>query len=488
MSLSAIVGPSNIESITAGDISISSNGLDNEGVELNSFEINPIQYKNTNIPFILKPKNENLFTVNALSAGNPELALVCRTSYLIPQSGSTGCTTGAHISTDNYTITNLNDTLSSIGTNFWYRGVLKYDDSLIAASSAVVMNVELSARNAYAYVSDDAVTTEFILTGGSSFSLYPKDYYSLYKVNEDFDFEQMIKDLRFQEILLDKDVFFTDFIGSIFGSVSSNNTSLGKKLYESIINFVQNTSDIDVCDITALDGLSKLVDNENLIYNSNHPAAIKRLINLLSIQYNKFRGYTNEFSQNFDSRNRTFKEKYATNLGDELTFMTYVVSAGTDIVAYEKFSGNYTQLNSYQPLLTAGVIERQDPDTFFTNVPTVSTYNLREYNDDWGWPLVVSPGTSGADIEEFYTFYKYTPGGDGTILNGVVDWSNPQTGIINTAFPDGSGGWLSGQPTHSHNAIELAYNTGLSGLEGDNKIFDIMIRDSLFSSLSLFEG
>ena len=53
--------------------------------------------------------------------------------------------------------------------------------------------------------------------------------------------------------------------------------ALGKKLYESIINFVQNTSDIDVCHITALDGLSKLVDNENLIYNSNHPAGNKEV-------------------------------------------------------------------------------------------------------------------------------------------------------------------------------------------------------------------
>jgi len=489
VTLSAIVGPANVESVSAGDISISSNGLDNEGDELNSFAINPIQYKNTNIPFVLKPKNQNTFTVNSLSAGDPEIVLVCRTSGLLPVNGTNGCTNGEHISTDNYTITNIDNTLSSIGTNFWYRGVLKYDDSLVAASSAVVMNVELSARNAYAILNtDDYITTEITLTGGTNFSLYPKDYYSVYKVNEDFDFEQMIKDLRFQEILLDKEVLFTDFIGSIFGSVSSNNASLGKKIYESIINFVQNTSDIDVCNITALDGLSKLVDNENIIYNSNHPEEIKRLINLFSIQYNKFRGYSNQFNQNFDSRNRTFKTKYGTNLGDEITFMTYVVSAGTDIVAYEKFSGEYTLLNSYQPILTADVVERVDPEAFFTGSPSVSTYNLREYNDTWGWPLVVSPGTSGADIEQFYTFHEFTPGGNGTVLNGVVDWNNPQTGIINTAYPDGSGGWLDGEPTHSLGAEELTYNTPLSSLEGDDKIFDIMIRNSLFSSLSLFEG
>jgi hypothetical protein len=66
---------------------------------------------------------------------------------------------------------------------------------------------------------------------------------------------------------------------------------------------------------------------------------------------------------------RTFKIKYGTNLGDEVTFMTYVVSAGTDIVAYEKFSGEYTLLNSYQPLLTAGVVLRgQDSGVHFLPV------------------------------------------------------------------------------------------------------------------------
>ena len=225
--------------------------------------------------------------------------------------------------------------------------------SFYSTTSAIVMNVTLSARNFYL---DTRSSTEYDLSGGASFQLYPKDYYSLYKINEDFDFEQMIKDLRFQEFLLDDEVFFTDFIGSIFGGISSNESSLGKTLYESIINFVQNTSDVDVCEIDALDGMSRLVANEKLIYDSNHPPAIKRLINLFSVQYNKFRGYQNQFSENFDSRNRTSKEKYGTNLGDEIDFLTYVISAGNDIVAYEKFSGDYTRLNTYQPLSLSGTL------------------------------------------------------------------------------------------------------------------------------------
>ena len=500
ISLSSAVGATAIQNPSAGHISITSNGLDNEGEEINSFEMSPVQYKNTNIPFILKPKNENQFTMKSLSAGDPELVLINRGSFLLP--GGVGVGPGSVVSTDYYSISNLNNTLSSIGTSFWYRGALKFNDSLYSSTSAIVMNIQLSARNFYL---DTETSTEYDLSGSSSFSLYPKDYYSLYKVNEDFDFEGMIKDLRFQEVLLDDNIFFTDYIGSIFGGVSSNNAALGKTLYESIINFVQNTSDIDVCNITALEGLSKLVDNETLIYHSNHPPEIKRLINLFSVQYNKFRGYQNQFSQNFDPRNRTTRETYGSNLGDEVSFLTYIMSGGEDIVAYEKFSGNYTQLNSYQPLSLSGTLSADQtilPRAWPAN--DIATYSLSAYNENWGWPLVLPEslftsqtaldGSSAvqvtnlsalsAGMDDFYTFYQYICGGNNTITNGIIDWSNPQTGIMDTPYPAGA----VGEPTHSLGSKELTFNTGISGLEGDNNIFDIMIRDSLFSSLSLFEG
>ena len=514
VSMSSHVGNASLQS--PDHISITSNGLDNEGEEVNSFELSPVQYKNTYIPFILKPKNFNQFTMKSLSAGDPEIVLINNGSFLLPVGEAAG--SPGDIDTTYYRISTLNDTLSSIGTNFWYRGYLYFDDSFFASTSAAVMNVTLSARNFY---QDTRSSTEYDLSGGASFQLYPKDYYSLYKINEDFDFEQMIKDLRFQEFLLDDEVFFTDFIGSIFGGISSNESSLGKTLYESIINFVQNTSDVDVCEIDALDGMSRLVANENLIYDSNHPPAIKRLINLFSVQYNKFRGYQNQFSNNFDSRNRTSKEVYGTNLGDEIDFLTYVISAGNDIVAYEKFSGDYSRLNTYQPLSLSGTlsaVQNHIPGTFpfgvngFGDTGAI-TYSLSTYNELWGWPLVLrnslvtsqtaldgtnihyAPGLSGipqftnlsalsAEATHFYDFYEYTPGGDNTILNNTIDWSNPQTGVINTRYSSGA----AGEPTHSLGSIPLNFDTGLSGLEGDNKIFDIMIRDTLFSSLSLFEG
>jgi len=40
---------------------------------------------------------------------------------------------------------------------------------------------------------------------------------------------------------------------------------------------------------------------------------------------------------------------------------------------------------------------------------------------------------------------------------------------------------------YSNILTTLSSTIPLSSLEGDNKIFDVMLRDTLFSSLSLFE-
>tara|TARA_R110002020_G_scaffold449574_1_gene662908 strand:+ start:3285 stop:5597 length:2313 start_codon:yes stop_codon:yes gene_type:complete len=493
VALSSAVGDTSLQTPSA--LSITSNGLDGESDEVNSFNINSVQYKGVGVPFILKPKNNGNYTMKALSAGDPELILVYRYSTTTA-GGSQG---SGDINPDYYTITNLNDTLSSIGTDFWYRGVLTFNDSTVAASSGEMTNVTLSAKNAYLLESSSTETT---LSGTVDMSFYPKHYYSLNKVNENFNFEQTIKDLRFQEILLDKNIFFTDFIGSIFGSASARHTALGKKIYESIINFVQNTSDIDVCSINALDGLSILVDNSNLRFDRAgiaQPAEIKRIIDLLSVKYNKFRGMKNTFDENFDSRGHVTKAKYGKNLGPEITFETHVLSAGTPIVAYEKFSGVYTKLNTWQPISAATV--NQDPGVFPFEPPGVPTflagraptiqYSLSAYDDAWGWPLVLAPGwkdissLSAKNITAFYTFYEFALSGssqgvlsgvpDDGIYGALIDWSNPQTGNPINAL---------GMP--SWGAINLTQETGLSELDGDNNIFDIMIRDTLFSSLSLF--
>ena len=96
---------------------------------------------------------------------------------------------------------------------------------------------------------------------------------------------------------------------------------------------------------------------------------------------------------------------------------------------------------------------------FSTSVPTGSaTTSSGPY---WGWPLVLPDTYTIGNVAEYYEFYSLSGAYDNTMIGGMIDYSN----ILTT----------------------LSSTIPLSSLEGDNKIFDVMLRDTLFSSLSLFE-
>ena len=79
----------------------------------------------------------------------------------------------------------------------------------------------------------------------------------------------------------------------------------------------------------------------------------------------------------------------------------------------------------------------------------------------WGWNLVLPTTFALSTVtDKFYDFYTLSAVYDDTILNGMIDYTTGKTTVD--------------------------YTTPLSALEGDENIFDILIRNSLFSSLSLF--
>tara|TARA_R110001583_G_scaffold11403_4_gene51629 strand:- start:9829 stop:12090 length:2262 start_codon:yes stop_codon:yes gene_type:complete len=443
-------------------VKISSNGITGEGtLESDPFDVSSVQYKGLDIPFILTPKSDNNFTMKALSAGTPTFELLSGTTpYLAP--GVSGVSIATGMSSQYHVISSLNDTLSNIAdTNFWWRGVLTFNDHLSASTSVIT----LSTRDQYDF-NNVNMTPVSAVSGATSFTCYPKNYYNFYKHNEDFDFEQTIKDLRFQEILLDKEILFTDFIGSIFGDVSSRYNTLGKMLWEKINNFVPNNSDIDYCDLNALLNLSNMVDETGLVFDESlvqQPADVARLMSMFSLSYNNFKGTKNKFESNFDNKGRTVKDIYGRNLSDQINSLTYEVTGGTDIVAYERFSDSYITLNTYQPLCALSG-QALTPHPASDNTYMLSSIGTEAHSVSsgsyWGWPLVLPSSYTISDIDQFYTFYSLSAVYEDTIKCGLIDYKNGLT------------------------TVDFA--TPLSSLEGDNNIFDIMIRNSLFSSLSLF--
>ena len=424
ISLTANVGTTSL-SANLSSLTINDNGLTEEGAdEAQIFDISPVQFKKAPIPFFIKPTSISNYTVKGLTLNGSI-------------TGRLYDSNNQEVNTSYYSITSLNSSISGIDTDYWFYGNLTYDDGLSGFDS-FTLGVSAEFTNS---------AETFQLTGRSvSFSIYPKDYYYFAKTNEDIDYTEVFKSLRFQEILLDKDILFDDFIGSIFGNLSSNSSSLGKKLNEKIFNFVNNRTNIDTCDLNSLISISNLLDETANVYDDslfNFPPEIVRLLSLFSTDYNQFKGTKNKFKENFSDRGITTKEKYGKNLGDEINTYSYTVSAGTDIVALEKFSNNYSLLNTYQPICAVDTLQ----------------YKLSEFNTDWGWPLVLPTTFTSTDISKFYTFYEYTSGVEGTVYDGIINYAD----ILNT----------------------FDISTALSSFKGDNNIEDIAIRNSLFSSLSI---
>ena len=438
ITLSSFVGSTSGQALS--NIEITSTGLGGEGDGINSFPITPVQYKGVGIPFILTPKNSENYAVKALSSTpNPHFKVLSSSHSL------------AHplcvVPPEYYTISSIGHLISTFSTDFWYRGLFTFNDNI--SSSPTILT--LSASNNYSFGS--TITT---LTGTTPLCCFPNNYYDLYKHNENFDFEQTIKDLRFQEILVNENIFFADFIGSIFGGVSSSHTILGKKLYEKIFNFVQNNKDLDFCDINSLLSLGNMVNQPGLVFNRSQfegPTQIKRTIDLLSTSYNKFKGTKNKFNENFASRGHIDKETFGKNISSaEINTYTYVVTAGTPIVAKEKFGGTYTKLNTYQPLSTATLRNGTTTQFSLSEITSLSP---------WGWPLTLPAIYDIGTVNRFYSFHEYNSHIEGTVVDGIIDFANPQT--------------------------RLNFDTPLSSLEGKNNIFERILTNTLFSSLSLFE-
>jgi len=453
ISLSSLVGATSAQTLSA--IKFTSNGIAGESIEKEPFAVSKTQYKDLGIPFVLSPVSNDNYTMKALSAGSPNFILL---------SGATSNVWNADniVQSTYYTISSLGNTLSSIDTDFWYRGVLTFNDNLSSSSTRLT----LSARNQYAFNTNSSLLST--VNGLVTLTAYPKNYYEFYKHNENFDFERTIKDLRFQEILLDKNIFFDDFIGTIFGDVSSRYDILGKKLYEKIFNFVSNNADIDLCDISSLISMAGMTDDYGIVFDrslAQEPAEVKRFLDILSVNYNKFRGGKNKFEENFDPKGTTTKAIYGKNLGEEINSLTYEITAGDDLVAYEKYSNTYLRLNTFQPLSALSAVNTG------TGAKNTNTYMLSDYStevsnaslsggNNWGWGLIL-PSTYTIDtVNNFYDFYSLSAVYDDTVLSGLIDYEN---GLTTVSFSD-----------------------PLSSLEGENNIFDIIIRNSLFSSLSLF--
>jgi hypothetical protein len=256
-----------------------------------------------------------------------------------------------------------------------------------------------------------------VVTGESSiFNIYPdQGEYNITKINEDFDAASFYEDLRYQEILLDKTLFFENFLGTIVGDISAQPYELGKTIYEKIANFVSNNADIDSCNLNNLLSFCDELSLQFEQFNYPYPPQLRRLVDILSIKQKKLYGEKNNYNLDFN-KNGAINPNIGKNLGSEISALTGSISSGIPVVAYEIFSNLYSLVNTVNiPFYVFG-----------------QSLPLSSFSYNWGWGLVAPVSVSGSDIKNYYKFYKFNNITEGTYYNNIINWSDPLTKLVPT--------------------------------------------------------
>mgnify|MGYP003111017125 CR=1 FL=1 len=439
--VSAIIESNN----TYDRLSFSSNGIDGEGVgnSLSTFNIGTTKFATTKIAFVTKVKDTNNFTqknmplLSAVSGQDLNLVL------------TDGTTNYDVVFTSNF------QTLSTLDTGGFYKGYF------VSNNSSTLENVYLSGHTTY---------LGNVISGASNtFTLYPSSFYTIAKEGENIDFKQTFKDIAIQPLFTDSKILMSDFLGSIFGDLSSTQDAIGKATYEKIQNFFDNNSSIDESNVDELDSILQMLELPELTKYS-FPAKLNRLIDLLSISKSQLFGRRNRNQTHYQSYGYSDSEFYGYNLGNRLTAGSTII-AGQSIVAAEKYSGKFITLNTTLPLsaritptiatttgfvygtstgqLISATSDQLDSGTFITieqfsqcgiatesNVEmftqplsTSSTYyRLSDYNSSWGWPLILGDGRDLLDVYNFYYQQEVTT----NIENSIIDFTDPNNTISYT--------------------------------------------------------
>lgn len=267
------------------------------------------------------------------------------------------------------------------------------------------------------------VSTIRTITGSSSlFNIYPdQGQFNIAKVNENWNASGFYDSLRYQETLIDKQIFFDQFLGVIVGGVDAQPYELGKTVYEKIANFIDNNADIDKVNINELISFCSELSIEYNAYNLTLPPQIRRLVDLLSIKQSVLWGNTSKYTQNFNPQGTLVaNDNYGTNLGTAIDPLTGTFINGIPIVAQETFSGNYSLVNT----------------NILADYPIGAPVALSAFTPNWGWGLVLYENITGLNINNFYNFYTYNPMYDNTYYDNIINWNDPYTTLspINSTY------------------------------------------------------
>lgn len=442
-------------------LSITTNGIDGDNLELDTFNINPVKFSGVDTAFVVKIKDNQGFANKALPV-----------MEINPLPGSDHLTIDLTL-TDGVTTYDANfysdfNNMSSYMVPGFFNG---YAGGFFKGFFNIKTDQVLEDVWILASTEVDGVP----LSGVSNkFTIYPKDYYKVAKYGEDIDFNDTFQEVAIQPLFTDSRLLMNDFLGSIFGSIESAQDSIGKSTYEKIQNFLDNNTVVDLANIDQLAGILKSIKLPR-INTYSLPPKIKRLMNLLSISQSRLFGTVNQNREDFNSYGYLNNEIYGTDRCQPIPENGYIFP-DFEIVAFEKYSGNWTTLNSRLPLsasnppiiytlldtpitgieydtvtcfgdISCTFIQTEDGvniqvESQYFNLCVDSILNslainastqyfrLSDFNETWGWNI--TPDKDGS-IFDVYNFYYKTSYDKTIIENSVINFNDPNT-TINTSY------------------------------------------------------
>jgi hypothetical protein len=409
-----------VSSITP-EINFTSNGIDGFGKAIDTFSIPKINFIDQKIFFVARFKD-------GVIPFKRESLIESTTEFLVTQ--NTDDTLRLFNTNDNSLIINEGDlTLSLISA---------YNTSLSSVVPEVSAKFETNFKDVSALgggffkghltskvtgqdlrirlIYDSSSFSQSFTAFSTPFDVYPNTgVYDIRKINEDNNQTQNYKDLIYQEVLLNNPGFFDNLLGQSVGTNNSSTETLGIRVHEKTANFVSNNTDPDYCNLKALVSMFKALEVDFEDYNQQFPPSLTRLMDILSVSPSRQMAKNNQFQLNFNDKGFTSKTVFGKNKGDYLPFEDTILYTGEQskyILAYEKFSENYTLVNTN--ILSAVNVEYKSSNS----------YALSSYNDTWGWGLVLPPNTTGIDVLDFYEFFDYDNTVDGTLINDFIDYAN----------------------------------------------------------------
>ena len=256
---------------------------------------------------------------------------------------------------------------------------------------------------------------------------FPNDIvYNINKINEDFDYTGTLKSYAFMPSLIDQTNLFDYFFSYIAGDESSNSNEFGKRVYEKIANFTSNISDLDTSNINELYSIYKNIGYQSKNYELNFPSNLQRLLDLLSIKYDKLIGMDTGYNYNYKNNDLINNTQAQTNLGQELT-QDSIIYSGQNIVINQHFQNIF-----YTITPTPVSINNQTLSAYADNNPGaidsifggLSAYPLSAYSNNWNWGL-----PEDVDWEEHndqQDFFLQVPTNVKNLnkIENTVDWSN----------------------------------------------------------------